>query len=75
MRQGFKQHTVSESGEVRRTMNLEHDNAHNVIICLKLKPATRLPMPRPRNFLPFSRSRGREARLARARGRQGLRAR
>lgn len=56
-------------------MNLEHDDAHNVIICLKLKPATRLPMPRPRNFLPFSRSRGREARLARARGRQGLRAR
>src|SRR6266852_897703 len=44
-------------------------------LSVKLKPATRLSMPRPRTFLPFSGSRGREARLAQGRGRFGLRAR
>ena len=45
LKQRVDQLAVSESEEVRCTVDLKHDDAHNVIFCLKLK-CTALPCHR-----------------------------
>lgn len=35
-------------------MDLEHDNAHNVVGCIELKRAALLPLPSAGNYLPFT---------------------